>query len=80
MSPSYPFSPGGHKAQLSAFSPLVKYGRFPPLIVVDSQAKTPPWGLHPAVRRTGCANPHLQCLPFAGFQWSILPATAGTGL
>lgn len=29
MSPSYPFSPGGHKAQLPAFSPLVKYGRFP---------------------------------------------------
>ena len=50
MSPSYPFSPGGHKAQLSAFSPLVKYGRFPPVIVVDIQAKTPPGGLGPAVR------------------------------
>ena len=46
----YPFPPGGHKRELSAFPPVAGKGRFPPVIVVDIQVKTPTRGLLPAVR------------------------------
>ena len=47
---SIPFPPPTHKAGLSAFPPVAEKGRFPPLAVVDIQAKTPPRGLRPAFR------------------------------
>ena len=50
--PATPFPPPCRRAVLSAFPPVAEKGRFPPVIVVDIQAKrTPPRGLRPAVRR-----------------------------
>ena len=52
-----PFPPPSRKAELSAFPPLAEKGRFPPVIVVDIQAKNTARGLRPSVRgpvvRTG---------------------------
>ena len=46
----YLFRHPPRKAELSVFPPVAENGRFPPVIVVDIQAKPPPGGLGPAVR------------------------------
>ena len=51
--PAIPFPPPLHKAALSAFPPLAENGRFPPLTVVDNQAKTPERGRGPNPQSSG---------------------------
>ena len=51
-----PFPPPPGKAGPSGFPPLAEKGRFPPLTVVDSQAKNTAPRFTFGVQKTGCAN------------------------